>query len=215
MRFVRATFDPRLTVSTIAPRSGQSRARIWSVEAGLCPPRAHSPRVLLADGDIDGALVYSVSSSTALRTEFAALFTQNLAAEGCDISAFAQLALHEVIYNSVVHGNLCVSSGPSKVWGDLASRQQNISAALADAAKANRPVTVAAGWNVRHLTIIVADQGDGYVIPPPEPRQVETSPRGAGRGLIIARAAAELSVSRHGRNTHLKFERCNPAVELS
>ena len=151
-------------------------------------------------------MAISLRSATLLRSNFASVLMARLEAQGCAFDQLATLALHEILLNAAIHGNLDVASGPSANWSDLATRTSLIAAALQDPVRAARSVTVALGWDARWVSAVVADQGAGYRLEPAG-SAAGGGPRGAGRGLIIARAAARLDVLDGGRCTRLVFQR--------
>lgn len=216
MRFGRHVFtsasgsDPGLL-------SGQLRSGVWLVQAGCEPPASHRPASLLAGAiskpGLESGLALTLTSACALQRNLGMALIGRVAEEGCVVTPLAALALHEMVLNAVIHGNLAVGSGPAREWHDLAVRERQIAEALRDATRAARLVTVAAGWNAGCLVTAIADQGSGYR-PKAWTRQAgEQGPRaGAGRGLMIARAACRVDVLRAGRCTRLTFP-CLPAPD--
>lgn len=215
MRFIR----DRFRLATDACDAGwESRLRPgrWSVEAGLCPPGFHKPEILLAapeGADAGGSgLALSLSSGGVLKINAAQALLGHAAAAGCHVGPRVMLALHELMLNAAIHGNLGVSSGPSACWPDLSARNGMIKAALADPTAAARAVTVALFWTRTTMRLAIADEGEGYpaeaIPPPPRPGKH----RAAGNGLRIARAAGEVSVTVGGRCTTLVVCRMSMAA---
>ena len=205
MRFARIAYQPILPAPQPAFLPSVLRPWAWLVEIGLHPPQTHRPALLLAGTAPQGGVAYSLSSATVLKVDLGMTLTERLVKEGCGISTIATLALHEIMLNAAIHGNLEVGSGPSRDWRDFSARQNKIDEALADPAKAARAVTVAIGWNVGSMVAVIADQGSGYRAKALASGQPGMSPRAAGRGLMIARAVAKVEVLGRGRSTRLVF----------
>ena len=106
------------------------------------------------------------------------------------------MALHELIVNAIVHGNLAVASGRACQWQDIAGRQALIAASLADRSRADRVVTIAVGWRPNKVVAVVADEGAGY-----DTAANRMPTLAAGRGLQLARLAGRLNVRAGGRQT--------------
>lgn len=171
----------------------------WMVEEGGQPPAWHDPGLLPGTSACGQGLAISLRGITVLAIDFGLILTARLRAEGYALPPLAGLALHEIIVNAVVHGNLGVSSGAATQWDDLAMRQSLIERALADPRKAALVVTAAAAWDGTRILVSIADEGAGYAAcAVPNPGR-----RAAGRGLSIARAAGEVAVSANGRCTQL------------
>jgi hypothetical protein len=186
---------------------GLLRPGYWLVEAGGAPPPSHRPALML--GEVSGGIgaAVSVRTRTVLHAELGPTLIHWLGARGCDLGALADVALHEVVLNAAIHGNLEVPSGASGNWADLEARAVLVAAALTDARRAGRVITAAIGWNISVAVVAVADEGRGYeaaVAPAPDKAGGR---RAAGRGLDIARAVARVEVCDHGRCTRLIFRR--------
>ncbi len=151
-------------------------------------------------------MAISLQSESVLDCDLGRLLVERLGAVGCAVGPLAAVALHEVLLNAVIHGNLEVSSGAALTWDDLARRQERISAALGDPARAARVVSVAVGWDVASVRVVVTDQGEGYRAAAGRPVP-DGSRRGAGRGLAVARAAGRLQVLRGGSRARLTLAR--------
>ena len=152
------------------------RAGQWLIEAGCTPPASHSPVLLLAplpppqiaqanlpqDFPAPAILALSLSTQSALNADLAFALFDFLQDCGYTGNPLAVIALHEIITNSLIHGNLGVEAGPSLDWPHLNARHQNILQRCADPAHGSLTITVAAMWDHLHLIIAVADQGNGY-----------------------------------------------------
>ncbi len=170
----------------------------WLIEEGYVPPPAHRPERLLAEWHCNEASAISLSTTTLLKGEFGPAIAAWMQAAGCEIGPLAGLALHELLLNAAIHGNLEVGSGASTSWQELSSRQSMIADALRNASRSERMLTVAIGWNAQLVAVVIADQGAGYQEPAPEPAAAGV-PRAAGRGLGIARQVGRLEVLDGGR----------------
>ncbi len=206
-QFTRDSFKPDFSGNGPAISASQLRCGHWLVEADRGPPPSHQPARLLADVAGQSAIAISLASATLLELNLVTVVVSRLSDAGCVLGEpFATLALHEVLLNAVIHGNLGVASGPAAAWRDLALRETLIAAALADAALAGRLVTLAIGWGADRITVVVADEGAGWDVVAPQ----QGTTGAAGRGLMIARAAARVEVLDGGRCTKLQFERLPP-----
>jgi hypothetical protein len=204
MRFTQDIFHPEasgLDAATLCARMSPGR---WTVEAGITPPPAHRPPLLLGKDASRVSMAVSLSTTTALRWQLGASLIDRIAADGCAVGPLAGLALHEVLLNAAIHGNLAVGSGPSSAWSDLADRAAMIAVALDDPRLAARIVTVAVAWGQDGAVAVVADEGDCPWTPSTADAGAEGR-RGAGRGLMIARAAARVEILCDGRRTRLAF----------
>ena len=170
----------------------------WLIEAGHVPPPAHRPERLLADWPSEAAAAISLSTATLLEHDLGQAIMAWVQAAGCDVGPLAGLALHELLLNAAIHGNLEIGSGPSTNWHELSARQAMIADALQDKARCARVLTVAVGWSAQHVAVVIADQGAGYLEPSAKP-EAACGVRAAGRGLKIARQAGRLEVLAGGR----------------
>jgi len=110
------------------------------IEAGHLPPPSHHPaRFPLGDGPGDG-LALSLSSATLIRLNLGPALVDRLTALGAGLEPLAGLALHELLVNAVIHGNLQIGSGRSDEWADLAQRRGGIARSLADRSLATRRI---------------------------------------------------------------------------
>lgn len=150
----------------------------------------------------------SVRTATAFGIESARLVCEALCQRGALPEAMrfpVEIALHEVVANAILHGNLGIESALKANPEQYESFCEQLQARLADPDRRERWIDIRAAWNDRHLEIAVADEGQGYA--------VGSTPRSAdhdgsfGRGLGIVRdAAAEITVSDGGRRTVLRFD---------
>jgi hypothetical protein len=173
----------------------------WIIESGYDPPAEHDPGCLLPSNVLAGAFALSLGSPSAVAASLGPALVDRLTELGCAIGPMAGLALHELIINAVIHGNLQVQSGHSNIWQDLVERQSAIAKALADPLRAARTVTIAVGWQANETIAVIADEGDGYDV-----ATVVTGGRGCGRGLRLARMVGDVSVQRGGRQTVIAME---------
>jgi len=168
----------------------------WMIEPGLQPPSTHDPeRLPLGDGLTCG-LAVSLSSTTLLSLSLGPALVDRLTELGPSLGPLAGLALHELIVNAVIHGNLQVESGGSGEWEDLAKRQAALVNALADRSRARRMVTIAAFWSPSEAVVAITDEGEGYDV-----TALQTVRQGCGRGLRLARIVGRVDVMNGGRQT--------------
>lgn len=208
MRFFREIYRHTDGAPDATELCRRMRAGSWIVEADTRPPPSHRPGVMLGRRAGGFGMAVTLRSSTALELELAPALLSRMEAEGCVVARLAGLALHEVLLNAAMHGNLGVASGRSRDWSDLALRQRVLEAAVADPARAGRLVTVALGWDTKQLLVCIVDEGMGYRLPAPA---CDGPRRAAGIGLRIARAAGRVEIARAGRCTRLVFERLSAA----
>ncbi len=201
MTFTRATLycdasdpDPVALCARLHPWS-------WGIEAEHQPPPNHDPATLPLGAHLTGAIALSLSSITAIGLSLGPAIVERLVALGAAPGPLAAVALHELIVNAIVHGNLAVASGRSCHWEDMAGRQAMIAASLADRERAGRIVTIAAGWQLNRVVAVVADEGDGY-----DTATDHTPTLAAGRGLRIARMAGRVEVNAGGRQVLIAIE---------
>ena len=177
----------------------------WLIETGCVPPPAHRPERLLADWEGEAASAISLSTAPLLEGDLGQAIVDWMQTAGCELAPLAGLAVHELLLNAAVHGNLGIGSGPSSNWQDLSDRQAMIASALRDRTRSGRVVTMAVGWNARLAAVLIADQGGGYR--GSAPGDVAATTRAAGRGLGIARKVGRLEVRDSGRCAALLLDR--------
>ncbi len=183
---------------------------IWAVGAGCNPPDWHDPALLLSKSGYVGAMAISLGTAVIIGLNLGLGLIERLHELGSAPCTLAGLALHELLVNAIVHGNLGVRSGRSDQWQDLAQRGQEITAALRDPVRAARAITVAVGWTANALDAAIADEGDGYDLTP-----TSDTGRGSGRGIRIARMAGCVDVRRGGRLTTIRFSDSMPKGDPS
>ena len=212
MEFTRLTADLGDRQSAGTRLCSALRPGTWLVEAGHTPPPAHRPERLIAGRPCAAAAAISLSTATLLESDLGQAIVVWLRAAGCDLEPHAGLAVHELLLNAAIHGNLEIGSGPSTNWRDLSARQRDIAAALQDMTRSGRVLTMAVGWSAQMVAIFIADQGAGYV------DAAETAAAGlsraAGRGLKIARQAGRLEVLDGGRCAAFLLDQA-PATQMT
>ncbi len=209
MRFKRDTIEFEADLPGLVDLGGRLQPGRWTIEGarGVTPgrpPIAHRPGSLLGSGSCGSGLAISLRTSTLLRLDIGVAVVAWLGAAGHAVAPLAGVALHEILVNAAVHGNLGVPSGPSASWSDLDIRDAAIAAALEDPHLAGRFVTVALRWGGGEVVAIIADEGAGYRRAMAVPAR-RAPLRAAGNGLRIAREAGRVAVARNGRRTTLTF----------
>jgi hypothetical protein len=210
MNFTRETLpddwlssDPEALCARLAPGR-------WMIEAGHKPPPSHDPeRFPLGEG-VAGGMALSLSSATLMGLSLGTALVDRLSALGLPLAPMAGLALHELIVNAVLHGNLRVEAGRSGDWADLAKRQATLVDALADPSRSARIVTVAAYWRAGEVVVAIADEGEGYDVS--APRLVTP---GSGRGLQLARMVGRVDILSGGSLTTITMVAQLPSKEGS
>ena len=194
MNFTRETLpddwpssDPEALCARLAPGR-------WMIENGHQPPPSHDPERFSFGEGLIGGLALSLSSPTVMGLSLGPALVDRLSILGLPLAPMAGLALHELIVNAVVHGNLGVKAGRSGVWADLAKRQATLADALADPSRSTRMVTVAAYWRAGEVVVAIADEGEGYDVSAPR-----VAKPGSGRGLRLARMVGRVDVLAGGR----------------
>jgi hypothetical protein len=173
----------------------------WMIEADSYPPASHDPARLPLGDSVASAFAFSLTSATAIRLGLGPALVDRLASLGPCVGPLAALALHELIVNAVIHGNLQVASGRSGQWQDIDKRQTLIAQSLADPQRAARVVTVAVGWGSGQVVAVIADEGSGY------DTTAASLPRlGAGRGLRLARMVGHVDVLCGGSQTAITID---------
>jgi hypothetical protein len=191
--------DPEALCARLAPGR-------WTIEAGHQPLSSHDPeRFPFGDGLTRG-LALSLTSGTLIGLSLGPALVDRLGALGLPLGPMAGLALHELIINAVVHGNLQVEAGRSGNWADLAKRQAALADALADPLRTGRMVTIAAFWRTGEVSLAIADEGVGYDVSVPR----ATTP-GSGRGLRLARMVGRVDVQCGGSRTTITMETQPPS----
>jgi hypothetical protein len=204
MKFIRETLQCDTSNPDPAALCAQLAPGWWAIEAEYNPPPGHDPAQLPLGKSLTGAIALSLSSVTAFGLSLGSALVDRLIALGTAPGPLAGLALHELLVNAVIHGNLRVASGRSSQWQDIAERQALITASLAHRSRADRVVTIAVGWRPDSLVAVVADEGDGY-----DTAATLAPGLAAGRGLRLARMAGQVDVRCGGRQTVITLK-CAP-----
>jgi Histidine kinase-like ATPase domain len=208
MNFTRETLpedwpgsDPKALCARLAPGS-------WMIEDGHQPPLSHDPeRFPLGEG-LTGGLALSLSSATLMGLSLGPALVDRLSALGLPLGPMAGLALHELIVNAVIHGNLRVEAGRSVDWADLAKRQATLDDALTDPSRTTRMVTIAAYWRADDVVVAIVDEGEGYDVSAPR-----VTKSGSGRGLRLARMVGWVDVLSGGSRTTITMKTQLPSKE--
>ena len=192
------TFVCDATIDDAMSICDQLDVGIWAVEAGYNPVPAHDPDCVPAWCGLSDGIALSVTSATALRLTLGPALMLCLNKQGRFVDPLASLALHELIVNAAVHGNLGIHPKSLNIWNDLAKKEAAIVAARESPFLCKRLVTIALGWTDDRVVAIISDEGNGYEREdPPIPNL------GSGRGLRIARAVGLVDVLSGGRQTVL------------
>jgi anti-sigma regulatory factor (Ser/Thr protein kinase) len=119
------------------------------------------------------------------------------------------VALHEVISNAVIHGNLEVSSGLKEC--DDRSFAATLAARAADPRYASRCVDIEVVYNGRCCEWVLTQEGPGFDVEQVLARQAEPqggAPRPSGRGLLMMRAFVdEVRYAASGRQVTLTLHK--------
>jgi hypothetical protein len=205
MGLIRTPLPVRLHAEDSAQLCGGLTPGRWLVEPGCTPPEFHEPHPLPLAG-AGSATAISLRSARAIGLNLAPALVARMAALGCRLPELTGIALHELLTNAIVHGNLSVVSGPAAAWGDFIKRQAAIESALENPARAARIVTIMVAWNDDEAVAAITDEGTGY-----NPDCARGPCGGAGRGLAIARAAGELTIHHGGRQAVLRIPLASPS----
>lgn len=132
-------------------------------------------------------LLLSLTSATSYRIPLSNLFAKAVAARaGLDagITETLETVLQEAIINSLVHGNLEVSSEGRQTLAGWEEVDRQIAARLAMPKFARRRLRLLATWQGDSIDVCVCDEGGGFAV-----SGVITAPDTAmsGRGLDIMR----------------------------
>ncbi len=195
--------DPQALCARLAPGC-------WTIEPGHEPPTSHNPECFPLGEGPTGGLAVSLSSATLIGLSLGPALVDRLSALGLPLAPMAGLALHELIVNAVVHGNLRVEAGRSGDWADLAKRQATLAEALADPLRSACMVTIAAYWRAGEVVVAIADEGEGYDVSAPR-----AATPGSGRGLRLAGMVGRVDVLSGGSRTTITMETQLPSKEGS
>ena len=188
---------------------------VESIKACLAPPFAGGCEVDEAGWTLPGrwflrhmeagGMGLVVSTGSAYQYDLALTFTTALCDRHPDLESRAEdidRAVHELIANAVVHGNLEVTSPHPGLEGfDLYCKALDV--ALADPLRLGRRVEVSALCADGLLEIAVQDHGTGYDLHDVTRVQVEATPR--QHGLAIITTIADLHVEDGGRCAVLRL----------
>ncbi len=115
------------------------------------------------------------------------------------------LALHESLVNSLIHGNLQLSSGLRQSAHDFVAYTKILNDRLQDPAYAQKSVSIWATWNKKKLEIKIRDEGIGYAVSDTLKKEPELKAK-SGRGLrLIAGTADSCTIDDFGREITLSF----------
>lgn len=191
---------------------------IDSIQACLVPPRiggcevgeagwtVPGPRFLRHVGA--GGLGLSVGTGTAYQYELALTFSRALCRRFPEIDARASeidRAIHELVANALVHGNLGVRSPAAGMEG-FDAYCKALDAALAVPANLERRIEISALKVGDWIEIVITDQGAGF--DPVTSADLPVSPR--QHGLSIASAVGVLSFEDGGCCAVLRIEAVLP-----
>lgn len=154
------------------------------------------------------------TSLNCIQPTIESLKTRALLCGACDEVQAARLllVLHEALTNSVVHGNLEVSSRLKEEDHDLFAR--TLAERSADPAYAGRCVHIGFDYNGQRCQWALTDQGPGFAFqelldrPEPSPEELWAI---SGRGIRLMQALMdEVRYEAGGRRVILTLERPNP-----
>jgi hypothetical protein len=202
MKLIRQTFSCDASSHDASMIRDHLVVGVWAIESGCNPVSAHQPSRMSVWRHSTAGMAISVRNGTALRLALGPALVEWLDRQGQHLGPLAGLALHELVVNAAVHGNLAINSGQLDVRQDLAARQAVIAASDADPQYRDRLVTIAVCWNATWLAAIVSDEGSGYDTEAPA-----QSGRASGRGLGIIRAAGRMESFNGGRQAVLTLDR--------
>lgn len=166
------------------------------------------PERIIAAASADG-LYLTLSTLTAYRLADTAHFVcQALCQRGALPEAersTVELALHEVLANAILHGNLGLDSRSIADDDGYRAFVDSVRSALDQERSRRLWITIAASWSEGSLKLSVADQGNGFALPDRVNMREDAST--AGRGLAIVHAlAASVLVTEGGRKTVMRFD---------
>lgn len=209
MKFIRETLrcdasdpDPVALCAQLTPGH-------WLIEDGYQPPSCHAPGLLQLGHALVNGLAFSLSSGTLINLTLGPALIDRLAQLDLLFSPLAGLALHELMTNAVIHGNLQVASGVSGDWNDVAQREFAIAELLTHVSRAARMTTVAVGWCACEVVFVVADEGNGY-----DHEAAPSTSRSSGRGLRLARLVGQVNVLCGGRKTTMVID-CSTSLQAA
>jgi anti-sigma regulatory factor (Ser/Thr protein kinase) len=174
-----------------------------SLARALSLPVTECMEVALIDGNqysqlsfrarIDGCLRLAVTTRSAYRHQVVKVFVGALAARidfSRDLRERIHTAVQEAMINSVLHGNLAISSELRDSLEGLTTSHQAIERLLTSPQIARSMIRVEAIWNSTMLNVLVRDSGAGFKrseLPSPSAWR-KAGHHGSGRGLAILEA---------------------------
>jgi anti-sigma regulatory factor (Ser/Thr protein kinase) len=174
-----------------------------SLERALSLPVTECMEVALIDGNqysrllfrprTDGCLRLALTTRSAYRHPVVKVFVRAMATRidlSRDLRERIHTAVQEAVINSVLHGNLAISSAHRNSLKGLENTHQTIEKLLASPEIARSMIRVEAIWNSAMLYVLIRDSGAGYDRDElPSPGALHTPGHGAsGRGIAILEA---------------------------
>ena len=153
-----------------------------------------------------GGMAMSVSTVSAYQCDLAITFTTALCRRHAELAAHSEeidRAVHEMMANALVHGNLEVAS-PRPGMDGFDAYCKALDHALADPALQRRRVEISALYAQNTLEIAVLDHGPGYDARNVTRMEIEAAPR--QHGLAIITSTAPLRIEDEGRCAILSMD---------
>jgi anti-sigma regulatory factor (Ser/Thr protein kinase) len=177
-----------------------------SLAQALSLPVTECMEVALIDGNqysqllfrarTDGCLRLAVTTRSAYRHQVVKVFVGAMAVRmnlSRDLRERIHTAVQEAMINSVMHGNLAITSEPRDGLEGLTTSHQAIERLLTSPQIARSMIRVEAIWNSSMLYVLVRDSGAGFRrsdLPSPDEWQ-KAGHHGSGRGLAIVEASCD------------------------
>lgn len=187
-----------------------------SLAQALSLPATECMEVALIDGNQYGRLLFrprsarclrlALTTRSAYRLQVVRVFVAALAVRvklSRDLGERIHTAIQEAMINSVMHGNLALSSELRDSLEGLTASHQNIERLLGLPEIARSMIRVDAVWNASVLYVLVRDSGAGFEkseLPSPQEWKA-AGHHGSGRGLAIVEAFCESVALSHGGST--------------
>lgn len=152
-----------------------------------------------------GGIGLSITTGSAYQYDLAITFTTALCRRYPELTPMAESidrAVHELVANALVHGNLDVASPGAGMEG-FDAYCKALDAALADPRRLGHRVEISAARTQNSVEVAVLDQGGGYDFC--EVTWIETGVSPREHGLAIVTATAELLVEDGGRCAVLRL----------
>lgn len=150
----------------------------------------------------------AMSTRTAFSLEAARLVCDALTSRAVlppSLRPAVELALHEIVANAIIHGNLAMDQqfkDDPELFGQFC---ELLNERLNDTPAGQRWIQITANWTDDWIKVSVIDQGKGFTQKPAAtPVDVE-KPYGRGLG-IAAELASAVTISDGGRRTTLRFD---------